>query len=88
MIQSPDLQNFEDLKSKIGAIKLVAYIFIGTFVVRGCMLIMVGYTVFSRIFDGFTVWEGYLVFSTVSEFPNMFAIYYLHYKYLIAKKDV
>lgn len=87
MIDSPNLQNFEDLKSKAGALKLSALIFVGTFILRGVFLIMTGYTVFSRVFDGFTVWEGYLVFSTVSEFPNMFAIYYLHFKYLIAKKE-
>lgn len=78
LLNDSELKNFNDFKEQKKSLKWLTFFFIGTFFFRAAIISLLGHYEF--ILSIFYKYLFFLIISTIFEVPNMFYMYYNHYK--------
>ena len=87
LLQNPNFIEFDDIKDQTKPLRKITVIFICTFIFIAILFGLLG--TYQNIFGptDFALFEMYFVISLVSEVPNMFYLYYQHFKSLGSNND-
>lgn len=80
LVRSPRLINFDDVKDLIKPMKTISIVFILSFVFRALVFGFAGEFKKWFGFGDFEIFFMYFSISVISEVPNMFYLYIIHYK--------